>query len=125
MDGIGREFLEKTRYRHLPASAQERGQPQPPLEARLGDGEIVELPRHASTADGPTLWSVIEGRRSLREYAATSLSLEELASLLWSTQGVSRVVPGRTTFRTIPSAGARHAFETVVVHRVAGIDPGT
>ena len=126
MDGIGREFLEKTRYRYLSPSAQERGLPQPPLEARLGDGEIVELPGHDSTADGPTLWSVIEDRRSLRKYAASPLSPEELTSLLWSTQGVSRVVPGRTTFRTVPSAGARHAFETVVVvHRVDGVDPGT
>jgi SagB-type dehydrogenase family enzyme len=125
MDGIGHQFLEKTRYRFLSPSEQERGLPQPPLQIRLGDGESVEVPE-PDRSIGPTLWSAIDRRRSLREYASTALSLEELAALLWCTQGVSRVVPDRAAFRTVPSAGARHAFETVVLaNRIDGLDPGT
>jgi len=127
MKEIGREFLEKTEHRHLASSAQERGVPQPPLQVRLGKGEVVELPDPRSApGDGPSLHEAIEARRSLREYAEAPLSSGELSYLLWSTQGVSRVIPDRATFRTVPSAGARHAFETVVLaNRVDGLEPGT
>ena len=126
MQGIGREFLEKTEYRHLSPSDQERGVAQPPLQIRLGDGEIVELPDpHGASDGGASLREVIEERRSLREYSDVSLSLAELSYILWCTQGVSRLIPGRATFRTVPSAGARHALETVVmVNRAEGLEPG-
>ena len=125
MRQIGREFLEKTQYRYLEPSAQERGIPQPPVEARLGDGRLVELPDPATRSGGrPTLYDAIGARRSLREYSDVPLSLPELSILLWGTQGVSRAIPDRATFRTVPSAGARHAFETIVLAgRVDGLDP--
>jgi SagB-type dehydrogenase family enzyme len=127
MQGIGREFLEKTEVRHLSPSDQERGVAQPPLQIRLGEGEVVELPDPRGAPDGgASLRQAIEARRSLREYSEAPLSLAELSYLLWSTQGVSRVIPDRATFRTVPSAGARHALETVVlVNRVDGLEPGT
>jgi SagB-type dehydrogenase family enzyme len=126
MEGIGREFLEKTEYRHLAPSDQERGVAQPPLQVRLGDGEVVALPDPEAARDsGLRLREAFETRRSLREYGDDPLSLAELSYLLWSTQGVSRVIPGRATFRTVPSAGARHAFETVVLaNRVESLEPG-
>jgi len=125
MTGIGRDFLERTEYRHLEPSEQERGLPQPPLEIRLGDGESIELPEGKRDA-GPALWRVMSERRSVREYGAESLSVADLATLLWATQGVTRVIPGRATFRTVPSAGARHAFETVVLaNRVDGLERAT
>lgn len=123
MQDIGREFLEKTQPRHLAPSDQERGAPQPPLEVRLGDGKIVGLPEPGALGS-LGLRDAIEARRSLREYGEAPLSLAELAFLLWSTQGVTRVVPDRATFRTVPSAGARHALETVVLaNRVDGLEP--
>lgn len=126
MEGIGREFLKKTEYRHLSPSDQERGVAQPPLQVRLGDGEDVGLPDPREVRIGLSLREAFEARRSLREYGEASLSLAELSYLLWSTQGVSRVIPDRATFRTVPSAGARHAFETVVLaNRVESLEPGT
>jgi len=127
MQGIGREFLEKTEYRHLSPSDQESGVAQPPLQIRLGEGEIVELRDPQGGPDGgASLREAIKARRSLREYSGAPLSLVELSYLLWSTQGVSRVIPDHATFRTVPSAGARHALETVVVaNRVDGLEPGT
>ncbi|MCJ7701205.1 MAG: SagB/ThcOx family dehydrogenase [Anaerolineales bacterium] len=42
-------------------------------------------------------------------------TLESLSFLLWATQGVHRVIRGGdTTIRTVPSAGARHPFETYI-----------
>ncbi len=75
--------------------------------------------------DDAGLRRIIGGRRTLRSYAPTPLTLEEVSYLLWCTQGVTEVAPGVRTTRTVPSAGARHAFETsVLVNRVQGLGPG-
>ncbi len=127
MQDIGREFWDKTMYRHLAPSAQERGLPQPPLQIRLGHGhgDAVELPDPHRVEMSQDLRTAIESRRSLRKYGPASLSLAELSYLLRGTQGVRRTIPGRATFRTVPSAGARHAFETVVwAHRIDGLEQG-
>jgi len=125
MEGIGREFLERTQYRHLPPSDQQRGIPQPPLDVRLGEGATIDLPDAAAIDPPMTLREAIETRRSLREYADPPLAPGELAYLLWATQGVSRILPDRATFRTVPSAGARHPFETVLLaNRVSDLAPG-
>jgi SagB-type dehydrogenase family enzyme len=71
------------------------------------------------------LRAAIERRRSVRSYAREPLSLQDLAFLLWCTQGVQRVAGTYATFRTVPSAGARHAFETyLLVNDVDGLEPG-
>jgi SagB-type dehydrogenase family enzyme len=41
------------------------------------------------------------------------------------TQGVKRVVEQRATFRTVPSAGARHPFDTyIAINHVEGLKSG-
>ena len=51
--------------------------------------------------------------------------MEELSYLLWCTQGVKAVTPRPCTLRTVPSGGARHAFETyLMVRAVTGLEPG-
>ena len=126
--GIGRQFMEKTQYRHMGPSDQQQGLPQPPLEITPPQGtrEAVDLPKPATMKLGEmSLKQVIETRRSLRRYADTPLLLEELSYLLWCTQGVREITSGKATFRTVPSAGARHPFETVLlVNRVDGLEPG-
>ena len=124
---IGREFMEKTRHAYLPVSDQQKGLPQPPL-TRIFDEDAarIELPRpEGAEADPGGFVKLATGRSSLRDFASTPISLEELSLLLWSTQGVKEVMPGAATFRTVPSAGARHALETLlVVNRVEGLDSG-
>jgi SagB-type dehydrogenase family enzyme len=126
MSGIGDEFMEKTRYRHLGPSDQERGVPPPPPQALLGGGARLSLPDPAPLPSGRFGFrESLERRRSLREYAAKPLTLRELSYLLWCTQGITRGTPQRGTFRTVPSAGARHPLETVVLaNRVDGLPPG-
>lgn len=125
--GIGHDFLQKTRYEHLEPSDQTRGLPPPPLELPADPAATrlplanVALPDHGAMPLG----EAIARRRSLRDYASTPLSGEDLAFLLWATQGVTRIIPGAATLRTAPSAGARHALETfVLVNRVTGYEPG-
>ena len=61
----------------------------------------------------------------MRKYTEQPLTLEELAYLLWMTQGVKEITSRPVTLRTVPSAGARHAFETyLLVNRVDGLEEG-
>ena len=125
--GTGREFMEKTKYRYLTPSDQERGLPQPPLEIPADkDNPVIVLPDPESITVQPiSVRTAIERRRSIRSYAHEPLSLATLAFLLWCTQGVQRVAGTYATFRTVPSAGARHAFETcLLVNDVEGLEPG-
>ena len=123
---IGEMFLDQTRYERMTPSDQQKGLPQPGLERILASGDRLALPAmSALIRPAAGLFETIERRTSLRKYADTPLTLEELGLLLWSSQGVKRVEPDRFTFRTIPSAGARHAFETVLLaNRVEGLRPG-
>lgn len=121
--------MEQTKYKNLGLSDQQLRLPQPPLfwqHADVDKTEIIDLPR----PDGLLLEKIdirelINRRLSHREFSAQSLSLEELSYLLWCSQGVKSVHNQRMTLRTVPSAGARHAFETVLlVNRVEGLLPG-
>ena len=124
---IGEEFIEKTKYNFLQSSDQQRGLPQPPLEIPFDPSKrLTNLPAPQSVLTDPTdLRRAIENRRSIREYSSQPLSLGELSFLLWCTQGVKQVTARPATSRTVPSAGARHAFETyLLVNRVEGLQPG-
>jgi SagB-type dehydrogenase family enzyme len=119
--------MERTKYRYLSRSDQEKGLPQPPLEIPPDPAlPIIDLPGPETIAVPPLdLRTAIGRRRSIRSYAREPVSLSELAFLLWCTQGVQRVAGTYATFRTVPSAGARHALETyLLVNDVAGLEPG-
>jgi SagB-type dehydrogenase family enzyme len=122
--GIGQEFIEKTKYKHLGASGQQRGIYPPSLEADFGkSGEKFDLssPNRVESE----LKKYIDERTSVREYRKEPISKDELSYLLWCTQGVKEVVDGMHTLRTVPSAGARHALETLVlVNNVDGLATG-
>jgi len=127
MKGTGSEFIERTKYRYLPHSDQMMGVRPPPLELAHENGAAtVELPNPRTLNVGRLdLRDAIEGRTSVRDYSREPLTLEELSYLLWCTQGVKQVVPRAGTFRTVPSAGARHALETyVLANNVTGLRPG-
>jgi SagB-type dehydrogenase family enzyme len=124
---IGREFMEKTKYAYLDDSDQQRGRPQPPLELPYApDKVIVEL---TSPEQLPQIHldvkTAIQVRKSVRNYAPDPLTLSELSYLLWCTQGIKQTIDSYATRRTVPSAGARHAFETcLLVNRVTELKAG-
>lgn len=127
MRGQGKEFMEKTKYGNLEQSDQVKKLPQPPLELAAEEGKPVhDLPDPRGIKVKPVdLSDAINNRISVRAYSDESLSLGELSYVLWSTQGVKAVTKRPATQRTVPSAGARHCFETyVLVNRVQGLAPG-
>jgi SagB-type dehydrogenase family enzyme len=125
VNGIGAEFIEGTKYEYLEQSDQSKGLPQPPLEMEFDfRGNIINLPSPKQLPYGKmALIEAINNRRSLRRYANKALTSEELSYLLWCTQGVKKTKAGVGTLRTVPSAGARNAFETfLLVNHVENLD---
>ena len=107
---------------------QNMGVPAPPIEKPCQKGAtLTDLPgqdqwKHIPSAD---LTAAIGNRQSHRTYLKQSLSIEELAYLLWCTQGLrGKAGPGHV-YRMVPSAGCRHALETyLAVLNVDGLLPG-
>lgn len=102
------------------ATGQSRGLPPPPAQKPVpSDARTIALPEQSrfDSVCSAGLLQVLRSRRSIRRYAQTSLTLEELAFLLWATQGVTEQHGDEATFRPVPSAGARHAFETYLYCR--------
>ena len=130
MKSTGKDFIRNTYYDQLSKSAQENGEPQPALEMPIPEGAVqIELPGIDEIYHPQmSLVSSILQRRSLRKYSDEALSLGELALLLYTTQGIQELREGRrnkATFRTVPSAGARHALETyLLINRVKDVAPG-
>jgi SagB-type dehydrogenase family enzyme len=107
---------------------EKKGIPRPPLQKPYPqDALLIDLvPPEDLTLGKMALSEAINKRRSRRQFTDEPLALEELSFLPWATQGVRTVTEARTsTRRTVPSAGARHPFETyLIVKRVAGLTPG-
>lgn len=127
----GRFFLKDTIRLQVDFSTtdQNRGIGAPPLQVPCApEVPRVDLPEGRDVLERLAtmpLSAAIAGRESVRRFSPAALSLEELSMLLWSTQGVRKVLGPECALRVAPSAGARHAFETyVAVSRVDSLVPG-
>ncbi|MFC1824189.1 SagB/ThcOx family dehydrogenase [Thermodesulfobacteriota bacterium] len=126
-----RFFLKDTVRQQVDFSRTGQSQllPAPPLQKPCSPDVVrIDLPdgREALGKLGKLpLGEAIIRRKSVRQYTSSPLSLEELSLLLWATQGVRMVLGEASALRTVPSAGARHAFETyVAVDRVESLPQG-
>ncbi len=122
-------FIMKSKFQKFDTirSDQQKGVPPPTLEKSFVGGEVIDLPSFGEASlTKPDIRDIIAGRKSIREYKDEPLSIEQLSWLLWSTQGVHGLFKnGIATRRTVPSAGARHAFETYIfVFNVTGLKSG-
>jgi SagB-type dehydrogenase family enzyme len=111
------------------ATDQNRGVSIPPLEEPV-DHQLPRFSLPDRKTWGPvinatSLVDAVANRRSRRNYSDEYLKVEELAFLLWATQGQRNPGKQPAHFRTVPSAGARHSFETYLfINRVEKIPPG-
>ncbi len=115
----------KINFRH---TDQNQHVPAPPIQnACPADAKRINLPGPEEWENiAPTdLTKAIANRKSHRKYLGQSLSKEELAYLLWATQGLREAPAHGHAYRTVPSAGCRHAFETyVAIFNVEEMAPG-
>ena len=127
-----RDFLKDSLRKKIDfrTSDQSRKVPTPPLQEPVDENlPRIRLPDRNSwepCIPAANLVNAIGNRRSRRSFDTTDyLKIEELAFLLWATQG-QRNPDGHTPhFRTVPSAGARHSFETYLfIHRVETVPSG-
>lgn len=116
--GFGKEIV----------SDQMKELPQPPLaKAYEEEARIITLPEaNKNILLKPGVHDCIADRKTNREYRKALITIDELAYLLWSTQGVKEIRGDNyATVRTVPSAGARHPFETyLAVNNVEGLQKG-
>jgi SagB-type dehydrogenase family enzyme len=107
---------------------QHRGVTPPPVEKPVsGESRIIDLlpPDQWKGIVSVDLVAAMKNRKSHRTFRNEPLTTEELSFLLWATQGVRKKVDQATAYRTVPSAGCRHAFETYLcVLNVSGLEPG-
>lgn len=126
-----REFLKDSLRKTIDfrQSDQHRGVPEPPLQEPV-DQHVprIALPDRSSWGEVINRLDVVDAlgnRQSRRKYTEQSLKIEELAFLLWATQGLRKPGLRFPHFRTVPSAGARHSFETYLfIHRVETLSAG-
>ncbi|OGV68564.1 MAG: hypothetical protein A2283_19900 [Lentisphaerae bacterium RIFOXYA12_FULL_48_11] len=95
------------------------------------DSRLVDLVRPDNIKLGnASVAKIINQRRSRRNFTSKPFSNEELSYLLWSTQGISKIEKDSDGnvmyhFRTVPSGGSKHPFETyLIINHVDGIRPG-
>ncbi len=107
---------------------QSKGVNPPPVEKPFPEeSKRIDLLREKEwkNISSIDLVSAIRKRRSHRKFQIQPLNIEELSFLLWATQGISRRVGEGTAYRTVPSAGCRHSFETYLcVFNVSGLEQG-
>ncbi|MCF6266767.1 MAG: SagB/ThcOx family dehydrogenase [Desulfuromusa sp.] len=107
---------------------QHQGVEPPPIQKpSWPEQKLIELPgtEDWTSFRGTDLLDAITNRKSHRSFKGESLSLAELAFLLWSTQGIKKELAPGTALRTAPSAGCRHPFETyLLISNVEGLEVG-
>jgi len=108
-------------------SDQEKDLTQPPL-SKEPEKEVIILSASFDDAVYCDSYSeLLDIRRSERVYDRNAaMSKEQLAFLLWSTQGIQEIRgKNYATLRPAPSGGARHPFETYfIVRNVEGLEAG-
>ena len=121
---LGYKYLLDTKFNRKTIREKERPYIAPGAAFKNYEGvKNITLPRNwpEKKAD---LEQLLQKRRSVRKYSGNSVSLEDLAFLLWSMQGVTAQA-GPYLLRTAPSAGALYPIETyLVVERVDGLEAG-
>jgi SagB-type dehydrogenase family enzyme len=122
-NSLGYRYLQETKFdeQTLRGKARLDITPAQPYK-QYADAEKVKLPTDWEM--GKSLQDTLQYRRSCRRYSVTPLSMEELAMLLWASQGISGR-GGSFLFRTAPSAGALYPVETYLsIQNVASLSPG-
>ncbi len=127
----GRSFLKDSVRKTIDFSVtdQSRGIESPPIEKPFAEGATrIDLVPHSGggeTIGRIDLIAAMQNRRSRRAYRDEPMTIEELSFLLWATQGIRERIDAGHAFRTVPSAGCRHALETYLcVLNIAGIGQG-
>ena len=123
---ICKKFWNESFINPFDKTDRQKGVKPPPFELPFDEDNLIELPNPKNLEfKNFNLTDFIENRRTVRNYSKNPLSLDELSFLLWATQGLTKKLSDERSLRTVPSAGARHAFETLLlVNNVENLNNG-
>ena len=109
----GRQFMKSEWTEDAMSNTDQlNGVPMPPYENEFDESALIALPDPKSAnLKKRDIVQVIEERISRRKLGAGPISLNDLSFLLWASAGMREIAGGRI-FRTVPSAGSRHPFES-------------
>ena len=125
-----RDFLKASAFIDLESieTDQNKEMPEPPIQKQCPENvKLIDLVSpDLFTCGQMDILSTLRKRKTRHAYSDVPLTLEEFSFLLWSVQGIKKIVKnGYATLRTVPSAGARHCFETyIAVFNVEGLKKG-
>lgn len=120
----GYTYLQQTKFTRKSLREKERPSITPVSPYKeYGEAQKIDLPRNWEKPKAD-LWALLQNRRSERKFSGEAMSIDDLALLLWATQGVSAQA-GHYLLRTAPSAGALYPIETyIAADNVDGLEPG-
>lgn len=123
-ESAGYRYLLETKFSRIHIREKRRPQiSQAPVFKEYPQAEKINLPRNFHKPESD-LWQLLQNRRSHRTFSGKPLTLNDLALLLWSVQGVTAQA-GPFLLRTAPSAGALYPVETyLAVDNVDGVPGG-
>lgn len=122
-----RQFMKSGFGKDEYESDQQKKLPQPPLSNPARGMDVIPLTKEfGGLLKEADYLALLHARKSVRVYKQEPVTLEQLAFLLWSTQGVTGIRGSNyAAIRPVPSAGARHPFETyLAVFQVEGLEKG-
>lgn len=122
-----RMFMQCPSFEGSMAKSDQQNSVEHPTYENHKTREFIQLPSFDNVVTYPSYLDLLDQRRSERVYADASITQEQLAFMLWSSQGIQamRGKGGIATFRPVPSGGARHPFELyIAVKNVEGLKPG-
>ena len=120
----GFKYLQETAYnRETIKSFTRPAIAEVPTFKSYPEAEKIQLPRNWHLAEA-RITPLFQSRRSLRRFLMEPITMEELAFMLWSTQGITAKA-GKYSFRTTPSGGALYPIETYFsANLIEDLEPG-
>ncbi|GAB6162161.1 SagB/ThcOx family dehydrogenase [Desulfothermus naphthae] len=122
-NSLGWQYIQKTKFRRDKIHSLKKSRISPAgVFKSYPNSKIYILPTHRRL--NVDLLSIINKRRSWREFKDQVIPLKELSTILWAGYGV-REKRGKFYYRNVPSAGALYPIEIYIVSfNVQGLDKG-
>ncbi len=119
----GFDYIEKSKLNRKTISSLEKSSETPMPFKTYPDARNIAMKFEWNLSEA-RISPLIQQRRSLRKYFDIPIELEDIAFILWCSQGVTAKA-GKHYLRATPSAGALYPFETYLfVNDVNGLEKG-
>jgi SagB-type dehydrogenase family enzyme len=121
---VGDDFQSETKYHRNKSLGNKLDWAQKPeIYKSYPSNNAIQLPAPVEEST-LSLTKVLQVRKSIRSFTPQSLSMLDLAYLLWASTGIQRA-EHQFEFRTVPSAGALYPIETyIAANNVEGLKEG-